>query len=616
MKMYYHNKCNEYKHNTSKLWHTINEIVGRINDKSCVIDHITVNGVKDYTAHGIGSAFGNFFANIGKRYAGKIPKSKKHIDEYLAQIRRNQTSIFFEPTSIMEINKLLKGLPNKSSSGHDNVNNLLLKEIAEQITPILELLFNESLLTGHFPEKMKIADIVPLYKAKEHDIVDNYRPISLLLTISKVLEWIVYKRVYRYLNDTGQIYESQYGFRENHSCDHAIAQLIGEIVKNHELQKTTISVFLDLSKAFDTLTHSIVLKKLERYRIRGQTLKWFESYLSGRRLRVKFRPASTGKVEVTNEYDIEYGAPQGSCLGPLIFLVFCNDLSLHLEFLQCIQFADDTTLYLGHRNKHYLRYCVEMDLINIQDWFNANRLTLNCSKTVYMLFDNRTSTSEPVLKVNNVPIPRVEFTKFLGLWIDDKLNWQVHVKKLEQKLKSKLGMLYKSKNLLSSGTKRILYFGQVYSNLSYGIGLLGPMVGICHINKLIRVQNKCISKINPSLCTADVYKAQRLLDLHQIIRLEQLKLGYKLCNSMLPPRITKEMLTDQNSKNIQKTHPYGTRKKNIPNRPNTRHQLYMRSYLYQAPLAFESLPKNLRSIQSYRMYVKECKLYLLGLKTY
>ena len=363
MKMYYHNKCSEYKHNTSKLWRMINEIVGRVNDKSCVIDHITVNGVTDYTAHGIGNAFGKFFANVGKRYAKKILKSKKHIDEYLTMIRRNQTSIFFEPTSIAEINKLLKGLPNESSSGHDNVNNLLLKELAEQISPILELLFNESLVTGQFPDKMKIADVVPLYKAKEHDIVDNYRPILLLLTISKVLERIVYKRVYKYLNDTGQIYESQYGFREKHSCDHAIAQLIGEIVKNQELKRTTISVFLDLSKAFDTLTHSIVLKKLEQYGIRRQTLKWFESYLSGCRLRVKFRPASTGQVEVTDEYDIEYGAPQGSCLGPLIFLVFCNDLSLHLEFLQCIQFADDTTLYLRHRNKHYLRYCVESDLI-------------------------------------------------------------------------------------------------------------------------------------------------------------------------------------------------------------------------------------------------------------
>ena len=167
------------------------------------------------------------------------------------------------PTTTFGIANIIKGLPDKKSSGHDNVNNVLLKEVVHQISPIVENLFNDSLKLGIFPERMKVAEIAPLHKFKDTDIVDNYRPISLLFTVSKVLEKIVYKRVYKFLNDTGQIYDGQYGFREKHSCDHTIGQLIGEIVKNHEDIKTTVATYLNLSKAFDTLTPSLVLDKME-----------------------------------------------------------------------------------------------------------------------------------------------------------------------------------------------------------------------------------------------------------------------------------------------------------------------------------------------------------------
>ena len=144
-------------------------------------------GVTDYTANGIGKAFGNFFSNVGKHYTEKIPKSKKHIDDYLAAIRHNKSSFFLTPTSTSEITKLLEGLPNKCSSGHDNVSNLLLKELVKQISPILEALFNELLTTGQFPDKMKIPDIVPLYKSKEHDIVDKLQTHFLVINNVKGL---------------------------------------------------------------------------------------------------------------------------------------------------------------------------------------------------------------------------------------------------------------------------------------------------------------------------------------------------------------------------------------------------------------------------------------------
>ena len=137
------------------------------------------------------------------------------------------------------------------------------------------------------------------------------------------------------------------------------------------------------------------------------------------------------------------------------------------------------------------------------------------------------------------------------------------------------------------------------------------MVGVSHINKLIKLQNRCVSQNNPAACTADIYSTQHLLNLHQIIRLEQSKLGYKLCNNMLPSHVSKEMLTDQNSKSIVKAHKYETQKKKIPNQPKTRDQLYMSSFLYQAPMAYSNLPDKLRAIENYHRCVKECKQHLL-----
>ena len=196
---------------------------------------------------------------------------------------------------------------------------------------------------------MKLAEVVPLYKNKEIYLCNNYRPISLLITMSKVLEKLVYKRTYSFLNNTRQISDSQYGFRSKHSCEHAIQELVGKILKGQETGKSTLAVFLDLSKAFDTISHSMLFKKLDLYGIRGTCLDWFKSYLSGRQMRVKCLTAS-GLFYYSECVDIEFGTPQGSILGPLIFLLFNNDLHLHLSFSSCILFADDTTIYCTHKD--------------------------------------------------------------------------------------------------------------------------------------------------------------------------------------------------------------------------------------------------------------------------
>ena len=267
-----------------------------------------------------------------------------------------------------------------------------------------------------------------------------------MLTISKLLEKIVYSCTYDFLNSTHQIFDSQYG-----SCEHAIQELLGNILKGYEHDKSTIAVLLDLSKAFDTISHRVLFEKLALYGIQGSCLDCFKSYLTGCRMRGKCL-GEAGEPVHSDLCTIEYGTPQGSVLGPLIFLIFNNDLHLHLLYCNCILFADDTTLYATYKDLHHLVWCIREDLEVLSDWFMANKLTLNLNKSVCMLFSKKyCSSMSPCLPEIGLPI--VPHTKFLGVYIDEKLSWNIHFNNVVLKIKRNMNLLKRSQNLLNTHAK-------------------------------------------------------------------------------------------------------------------------------------------------------------------
>ena len=280
----------------------------------------------------------------------------------------------------------------------------------------------------------------------------------------------MHKRVYDFLDQNKQIFKSQYGFRFG-----------------FESNKHSIAIFLDLSKTFDTLNHNILLAKMERYGIRGTCLDWFQSYLGKRTKQVKCNDT------LSETKSINIGTPQGLCLGPLLFLLYCNDLYLHLEIVSCILFTDDTTLFKSHSDPKYLTWCMEHDLAILSDWFKANKLTLNTNKSVGIFFNHTNHNLKLTnVMVNEVQLPFVDSTKFLGVWVDSKLKWNMHVEKLIMKMHRGLGMLWRSRKLLSAHGKKMLYYAQVFSHLHYRISVWGSMCSKNQINKLSRIHNKFI----------------------------------------------------------------------------------------------------------------------------
>ena len=321
------------------------------------------------------------------------------------------------------------------------------------------------------------------------------------------------------MQNTSQLYSSQYGFREKHSCEHAIQELVGGILKGKETKKSTAVVYLDLSKAFDTLTHEILLNKLELYGIRGIALEWYKSYLSERTLNVKCIAGDSAENAVSDNYNVNYGVPQGSCLGPLLFILYCNDLYLNLETCHGILFADDTTIYKSHENLKYLEWCIQDEMTNLMDWFRANSLTLNLNKSVWMLFTEKKCVKFDLI-VGNTKLERVSSTKFLGIYIDENLNWKTHVAKLLLKLKRNTNLLNVGKKFLGIHAMRIVYYAHWQSHLLYCLSVWGNAICDGIIQKLQKMQDKCVEKISHNMN----YKGLKILKIRRTDQIGKCKI--------------------------------------------------------------------------------------------
>ena len=367
---YYSRSLLEVQHDVKKTWIILKEIILKSKKSSpgiqklnlCQPDSFSLQ-ITDQTQ--IADYLNNFFSSVGCRISASVPNGG--IDPLdLMYSESLKDSMFFTPTDSNEVIKTALSIKSKSSTGHDKLSNKLVKEIIQPIARPLTHIFNLSLSTGVVRDIFKLAKVIPIFKTGDKCNPNNYRPISLLPAFSKILEKIVHKRLLKFLCKHNIIYPQQYGFLKGRSTEQAMADIILMISNAIDNKSLSLGIFLDLSKAFDSISHKILLQKLSRYGIRGVSLKWFNSYLSGRLYYVR------NDNVTSSSQSINAGVPQGSVLGPLLFLLYINDMPLISTVLNYILFADDTTAIYNSPSIDDLFLTVNAELSKLNNWFAAN----------------------------------------------------------------------------------------------------------------------------------------------------------------------------------------------------------------------------------------------------
>lgn len=466
-KAFHQEKINNEPNKSKAMWNVIkNNTNIKNNSKQIPMkilneDKKYLNNIKD-----IANGFNNEFIKSVNRLTSPL-----NTDTSTVQIKRyNENTIYLTPVTEDEILNIIGLVCSKKSSGKDEVPCNLIRDTAEYLVTILVYLVNISFENGHFPDQLKTAIVIPVYKKNDPSDIKNYRPIALLSVFSKIFEKAFQTRLSCFINRYNLLTTRQYGFCKNRSTQDAILSFYEKILNNFNNNLKLVGLFFDFSKAFDCINHKLLLKKLEVYGIRGKALTWIISYLNERKQIVKI--TQDRKVCLSESVDVLTGVPQGSVLGPLLFILFINDITDSIDDHRFLTlFADDTSAIITADNINvlsmYARKCVE----NICTWCESNGLVLNSQKTDLVFFSpiGVKQDFSVLVRAADKSICQSEAVKFLGLKLDKNLSWQKHTESLTKNLSSKNYAIIQLRELVNIDTLKIFYYGCVNSVLSYGI---------------------------------------------------------------------------------------------------------------------------------------------------
>ena len=453
---YYHQKFSNCNGNIKQTWSEINKILGKQSNMNATFK---INNKYTSNVDIIANAFNEQFTTLARKTTNSIPYSNNTYNDYLPPINCNE--IVWAPTTATEVkNTIVKC--NITKPGPDEIPIIVYKNNVDFFVPIITHLCNLSMTSGIFPTMHKKANVIPLFKKLDRDDISNYRPISLLNSISKILEKIVSTRLINHFETNNLFSDSQYAYRKGRGTDLAVTKLSSDILRKFDNGEITAAVYLDLTSAFDCVNHKILVHKLRHYGVNRNALKWLSDYLSNRIQYVTFGGAKSSEVVLNT------GVPQGSILGPILFLIYFNDFCNSVHSGTQVLYADDANHYVSGRDVFYVIKRINDDIKLIIKWLRANRLSFNIIKTEAMIFSRKNIYFPlPPILIDNTAIPYSYIVKFLGILIDFKLTWKEHIRKVQSKISSACGILYTIRSKISIPIAKLIYQSIALPYLNY-----------------------------------------------------------------------------------------------------------------------------------------------------
>lgn len=588
------------KDKTNKMmWDQIRTITGNDKKETKIDELITFQNEKLTSPYEIADEINKFFASIGEKMGSNIiADGENRFQNYMPP--KINKSLLLKPITENEIARIINKFHDKTSSGDDLISQKLLKQVKTELIPIVKKLINLSIHEKKYPDRLKIAKVIPIYKSGCKKDSGNYRPISLLSVFNKIFECKIQNDLVDFIEENNILYSKQFGFRKYHSTIDALINTHDYVVENIRKKNKIIGIFIDLKKAFDSIDNEILVKKLEYYGINGPYNDLIKSYLKNRKIYTLINETKSKKMP------IKYGVPQGSVLGPLLFSLYINDIKKLANDYEINLFADDTSLFCVAKTYDDLERKANLALTECSNWLKSNRLTININKTHYIDF-SKSKERNILLKLGASIINQERETKYLGIILQNDLKWESQIRNVIQSVTKQIPIYYILRTFVPKNKLLQIYKALTFSKINYGIELYGRK-DTSWLKQLQKAQNRLLKILfgkRIRYSTNKIHKENKIIKVKDLAKLRLCLICHKVIHN--------KKLTNISHRDMTRTQHIHDR--NLRNNTNlnltTNHFNTYNKITEQASIEWNSLNSNMKKIESRKKFKKILENHLL-----